>query len=50
MTGGKRDRTLFTFTWAETEVKAIERIEEEMAACPEVWAGWSFTLTGNKEI
>lgn len=50
LTGGKKDRKIYTFTWAETKVKAIERIEEGMKAYPNVWAGWSFILTDEKEI
>ena len=37
-------RDVHTFTFAEAREGAARRLFEGMEACPEVWAGWSFTI------
>lgn len=37
-------RDVHTFTFAEAREGAEKRMKEGMEACPEVWAGWSFTI------
>ncbi|MFJ9671122.1 hypothetical protein ACIRP5_10090 [Streptomyces sp. NPDC101221] len=35
------DATRYSFTWAESPEAAKQRVADQMAEAPEVWAGWT---------